>query len=188
MAVNNNTSVVLLPFSVRPGFGSPYPLGVAVGHIDVTGDLSGGAAGGTLLAPGGFLYRLELLNSTMGFSGSAVDMSFITSHRWATDRSGRGIAAFDLNWHAETENKSGFLVATPRPSDYQMIRRFPMGRTDNVAAQVLSAITWITNIDTALYDFDWVFTYWRKEATYLPGFMAAFLEAPFVPPLDVVVR
>ena len=181
MAVATTGGIVHLPFTERPDYGSPFPEGIAVGHIDATGDASGGGVSGAFIAETGFLYRLELANSTRG-SENADAVSHLSSHRWATDRSGLGNLAFDLNWGTRQVISDGFALYVPEVQDLQMLRRFPIGRTDvNPAGQTIWAVFFETNFDTILYDMDVVFSYWRTEAMYRPGFLAQFWETPFTP-------
>lgn len=182
MAIVTNTGVIHLPFGERPQYGSPYPEGIAVAHADVTGDASGGAVTVAILADGGFLYRLELMNATRSDVAN-VTLDVISSHRWATDKSGLGATAFDLNWLATRQAVGTFVVYTLRGEDRDRIRRFPLGRTDKVALQTIWAVTFQTNVNTIEYDVDLVLTYWPKESLAMPGFLSSFYEAPAVPPL-----
>jgi len=179
VAVAGSTGIVHLQFGERTGFGNPQPEGIAVAHGDLTGDATGGGVSMTFLGDGGFLYRLELAQSTRGSTTSSL-MDFITSHRWATERSGRGTGAFDLNWVFLRTAGSTFSMHRIRTDDLMQIRRFPIGRTDNVSLQVLFTMNDSINTDTEPYDFDLVLTYWRIEAMYRPGFLQAFWEAPIV--------
>jgi len=180
MTVAGTGTLVHLPFPDRPEYGSPYPEGIAVGHIDITGDASGGAITSALSAEGRFLYRLELLNATKGTAIANI-ANYITAHRWATERSGLGAQAFDLNWIPSKVDGAAFSVYRPESQDLEMIRRFPIGRTDRVDLQVITSFFWQTNEDLILYDVDWVFTYWPSTALYRPGFLASFWESPFIP-------
>jgi len=47
----------------------------------------------------------------------------------------------------------------------------------------LMLVTMETNTDTITNELVAVWTYWKKESLYLPGFLSAFYEAPAVPPL-----
>jgi len=180
VAISTTAGLVLLPFTERSNFADPHPIGLAVGHVDVTGDASGGGISASLLADGGFMFRLEMLQSTLNVT-SAAAQNIILAHRWASDRSGLGATAFDMNWALDQriDAVSAFSTYSPFPADLAMIRRFPLGRTDNVQSQFI--VSWnSTNQDTLLYDFDAVFTYWRTEALYRPGFLSSFYEAPEV--------
>ncbi len=182
MAIAATGGLVHLPFADRQIFGSPYPQGIAVGHIDITGDVSGGGISATFLADTGFLYRLEVFQSTRG-NESADKASYASAHRWATDRSGRGLAAFDLNWVCDQTIGDSFSVYKPFPVDLEMLRRFPMGRTANDPdGQIIWSVFYETNTDAIIFDVDLVLTYWRQEAMFRPGFLASFWEAPIVPP------
>jgi len=185
MAIGVSSGLIHIPFGERPSFGSPYPEGMAVGHIDVVGDASGDPITAVFLADGGFLYRMELCQaSRTDFTSNT--MSCITSHRWATDRSGLGAGAFDLTW-ITPRNESSFQLFTLRAEDLAQIRRFPMGRTDDVTLQTVFSWQSDNNTNTIAYDFDVVLTYWRVEAMFLTGFLAAFWESPLVvPPLPGV--
>jgi len=185
VAIDATSGMVHLPFAQRPGFGTPYPEGMAVAHIDVTGDATGGAISATILADGGFLYRFELFEGTQGDINND-DWDYITSHRWAADRSGRGAGAFDLNWITRRGLGTTFSNHRSFPEDLQVIRRFPMGRTDNVALQTLFTVNVEVNRNAIDYNFNLILTYWRTEATYRPGFLQAFWEAPVVPVVEGV--
>jgi len=180
VTVSATDNLVHLPFADRIEYGSPYPEGIAVGHLDAVGDASGGSVVGSMQADGGFLYRLELLNATKSTTTTAI-AHYITAHRWATDRSGLGAQAFDLNGIAEQFITSTFSAYSLRDVDYQQLRRFPMGRTDRVLTQVLTSFTFEGNENTTVYDIDWMFTSWPTTALYRPGFLASFWESPFVP-------
>ncbi len=187
MAIALTTGVVHLPFGERPQYGSPYPEGLAVAHRAITGDASGNPLTLSILADAGFLYRLELLQVARG-AAAIIQTHLITSHRWASDRSGLGDSAFDLNWQmvglAATTFATYTLItgsAARGPSPLTEIRRFPMGRTDNVPLQQLMLITFDINVDTITHEFAVVLTYWRKEALALPGFLSSFFEAPVIP-------
>ena len=183
MALNVNTGLVLLPFGERPQYGTPYPEGVAVGHLDVTGDASGNPINVTFHADGGFLFRLELAVVVRN-DGLTHELSLISSHAWATDKSGRGTTAFDLNWLFDqvTDTGTGFSIYSPKPVDYRMLRRFLMGRTAPGALQTVCSYQMSVNTNLVTFDFDVVFTYWPKTALYLPGFLSSFYESPAIPP------
>ncbi len=183
MSVAGTGELVRLAFTDRPRYGDPHPEGIAVGHIDLTGDATGGVVGATFLSDGGFLFRLELMAATSGVNTTSV-MDAITSHEWATARSGLGALAFDLNWNLENHQSAfaGFTQFAPTEVDRQMIRRFPIGRTVDVSLQTVIQMNAI-NTNLLVYDFDIVCTYWRKEALSRPGFLASFWESPLVPPV-----
>lgn len=180
MTVAGTGTLVHLPFADRAAFGSPYPEGIAVAHIDLTGDATGGIASGSVQAVGPFLYRLELMAATLN-SGPAITGSYTSAHRWAADRSGLGQTAFDLSWVPDIAQDGGFTLLRPSPVDYAQIRRVPLGRTDVSALWVIWQTTFGTNVDGGLYDFDLILTYWPAESLYQPGFLASFFEAPVVP-------
>ncbi|KKK83232.1 hypothetical protein LCGC14_2795450 [marine sediment metagenome] len=187
MALATTLGMVHLPFGERPQYGSPYPEGMAVAHSDVADDASGGDHTFTILADGGFLYRLELVNLVRG-SGTIANLHIITSHRWASDKSGLGNSAFDLNWDLIGASVlPGFSVYGFNPLNnlggVSMLRRFPMGRTEGVALQQVINLTVISQVNTITNEMSFVFTYWRKESLYQPGFLSSFFEAPASPPL-----
>lgn len=183
-----------LPFGERPIYGSPEPEGIAVGFIDQDGDATGGDITFTYLADGGFLYRFEGLQVARGVAVGLTG-SFLTSHRWATDKSGLGTSSFDLNHMLTYGLATGFAVYTPgnqrgsggssggaTPVPYMQLRRLPMGRTEDVALQVLLTITGAAwNVDTITHEAAIWLTYWRKESLYKPGFLQSFYEAPAIP-------
>jgi len=180
MAVAGSTGMEHLSFAERPGYGDPHPEGIAVAHAALTGDATGGTVGMTFLADGGFLYRLELANSTQG-DATTSQVHAISSHDWATAKSPAPPGAFNLNWVFQQRLADIFRVHTLDFTDYQQIRRFPIGRTQNVQLQTVFQMTNDDNTDTIIYEFDLVMSYWRKEAWYRPGFLSSFYDSPFIP-------
>ena len=149
-----------------------------MGDIRLTGDASGGTVSLTFLADGNFLYRAELILLTVG-SSTTTNGDIITAHRSLADRSGRsGIS--QLNWVLQRSTGATFATYTLSERDLPMVKRIPFGRTDQVAAQQLIAFNSETNINLATYDYSVVFSYWRGEALFLPGFLQSFWEAPVV--------
>jgi len=188
VAVSVSSGLERLSFADRPQYSSPYPLGIAVGRAAVTGDASGGGVTMTLLSDGGFLFRLELLSLVRG-DVTSTTQNIITSHRWAGDRSPAASPTdFDLNWHLTRVAQGGFSVSRANVDVMSMIRRFPMGRTDNVALQVILSASDAVNTDTVTYEFHAICTYWRKEALQRPGFLASYYEAPEVPLVPALGR
>lgn len=182
MSVVGLAGLVRVQFSDRPAFGSPYPEGYAAGHIDLTGDATGGGVQASFSTEGGFLYRLELLNYTRG-DNVASQSNFITDHRWLTDATGLGANAFQLNWNFVARTPIGFTIFEPFPEQMRMLRRIPIGQTAKVGSVIIFTINDPNNTDTIAYDFDVIFSYWKTEALYRPGFMSSFLMAPEVPPI-----
>ena len=195
MTLASTSGVVHLPFGERPQYGSPFPEGLAVAANFDTDDASAGIHTFSILAPRGFLYRLELLNLTRGAILIEV-CHFITRHDWATAKGSAIAGAFNLNWGLgqslfNTEGGGGFTIYTPMGGIAQTsahdivprIRRFPMGsfRGDPGVDQQLLFVTIEDNVDTVTNELAIVMTYWRKEATYFPGFLSSFFESPFVP-------
>jgi len=180
MSVSTTGTLVHLPFADRAAYGSPYPEGLAVEQMTVTGDATGGIVTTALQADGGFLYRLEMLSATKG-SLVSNEASYILAHRMLTDRSGGALGSFNRNWVPDRRPGTSFSTYNPAPSDLAMLRRLPAGRTDRVSLQVLANFNWLTNEDTIVYDVAWIFTYWPVESLYRPGFLASFWESPFVP-------
>ncbi len=179
MAIAQSETITRFPFAQLPEYGGPNPEGMAVCHIDVTGDASGGEISGGFVSTGSFLYRLELFQGTRS-DQTADKMNYVTLHTWATEKSRFPDDSFSLNWHAN-QVIEGFGVWVPELVDFQMIRRFPLGATREIGVQNILFYQGVANTDTILYDFDAVFTYWRKEALLLPGFLQAFYEVPFIP-------
>jgi len=194
MALNSFAGLIHLPFGERPQYGSPYPEGLAVAHFDQADDASGGTHTFSLLADGGFIYRMELWSYARG-TESATLAHCITSHRWASDKSGLGASSFDLNWLCVTSvlTGSGFRVyglhaesSASSPDAVQMIRRFPMGTLQNVQQQLIYFQTNLIQIDGVTNELSLVFTYWRKESLFRPGFLSSFYDSPVVPtPLKI---
>jgi len=182
LAIAASDGVVLLPFTDREPYGSPYPEGLAVSHIDVTGDASGGGITAAVLADGGFLFRVEAINATVD-SETTDDLTLITVHRLLTDRSGLGQSAFSLNWHMTQQKLQGFSVWGLH-GDRPALVRLPIGRTDIVSLQTI--FTWVmeTNVDGDIYDFDLIMTYWRVTSLYRPGMLHSFWESPIVPTVE----
>jgi len=187
MALTPTTGIIHLPFGERPQYGSPYPEGIAVGFISQTGDGSGGNILATFNADAGFLYRLELMQLTRG-SPNIVIAHTLTSHRWASERSGLGTTSFDLNWPLTFFGTTAFAVAQLAggangrgPWPLEMIRRLPIGRTDSVLLQPIITMTVDINVTAITHEFAVTLTYWRKEALSFPGFLSSFYEAPVVP-------
>ena len=195
MALATNVGIEHLPLNERPQYGQPYPEGIAVAASNVADDASGDAHTFSLNADPGFLYRLELVNWTRGAT-TAVVIHCITTHRWAAAKTPFDAASFDLNWFLTKSSGSGFAVyvfgggggsTVPTPVDFQMVRRFPMGAALGGGAPGVSTqlmlLTNESNTDTITNEVSVVWTYWRKEALFLPGFLSAFYEAPAVPPV-----
>jgi len=190
MAIATSINLERLQTGERPQYGSPYPEGIAVAHSQITGDASGGIITWTILSDGGFLFRLEGIQIAIGTTTIDV-VHMITSHRWASDKSGLGTTSFDLNWGLGFYlAASGFQVAsltgnnqTSTIDALTQVRKLPMGRSENVSAQQVMFVTVEGNIDTIDYQLAAWCTYWRKESLYLPGFLESFYESPVVPPL-----
>ncbi len=185
--------LVHLAFGERPQYASPYPDGMAVGQTAAPDDASGGFHNFFFSADGGFLYRLELINYLRGtgvFGDPLVTVT--THHEWARDKSGFPGNSFDLEWPmpglAQALEAKMFLnlgtwnATASSDMVYQMLRRFPLGTQRKVEGQILLDIP-VEQIDTTTNALAVVFTYWRKEAMFVPGFLSSFFEAPAVPPL-----
>ena len=191
MTLATTVGVVLLPFGERPQYGQPYPEGFAVAYSEAADDNSGGDHTFTVVADGGFIFRLEAFNFFRG-STTAEICTMLTSHSWATARSGFPSGAFDMFWPcpgtSTGDGSSTYKIAdvaatTSGDSAMQMLKRFPWGRTDNVSLQQLAFLKVDTQVNTVTNAVGWVWSYWRKSALYQPGFLSAFWEAPAVPPL-----
>jgi len=191
MAIVVSATLVHISFGEREAFGSPYPTGLAVGHIDQVGDASGTRITASFSTELRNLYRLELYNCTRGESSDSKS-ELLTFHEWATGSSGFGANAFTLNWPIDPEvidvvTVSTFSKHSPSAIDKASIRRFPMGRTDDFGVQNLIQHA-ITNVDTIVYDFDVVFSYWPVAARFLPGFLSSFWESPIAPSIVPIGR
>ncbi len=191
MSLATTVGVEHLPLGERPRYGSPYPLGIALAQSQVADDASGGTHVWTINVDPGFLYRLELLNLTRG-EQVIRDMHVITSHRWAAVKVPGLAAGFDLNWILDGGATSGFsvygLVSNQVGLDVMAeIRRFPMapqlGGTPPGVSQQLMLVTNNVNTTTITNELSVVWTYWDRQALFLPGFLSSFHEAPEVPPL-----
>lgn len=181
MALTPSTTLVHLPFAAREAYGAPYPEGIAVGHIDQTGDATGGAITASFLAQDQFLYRLELLNVSSS-DATVNDVSFLSVHAWATEASGFSAGAFSLNWKTRQDLLGGFSIFTPVIDTLEAVRRFPMGSVTPAAGQFVIVITTENNINNIVWDYDVVCSYWPKTALYRPGFLSSYWEAPEVAP------
>jgi len=181
VALTPSTTLVHLPFAQRVEYGQPYPEGIAVGHIDQTGDVSGDPITASFLAQDQFLYRLELVQSTHN-SEATSDTSVQLIAGWANEQSGFGTGAFSLNWQMPVKNGGGFAAHSLASGDLLAARRFPLGDVRPGAGQFIAVITSADNINANVFDYDVVFSYWPKTALYLPGFLSSFWEAPEVAP------
>lgn len=181
MSIVAVVDVVHAAFGHRPRYGSPYPEGIALGHADVVGDATGGDLTVNFNADGGFLYRLETVHVLKQSVAVLDDIRLVLISGWASQKSGLGTASFNITRQLARN------VATPitnyrlTHTEYMEARRFPLGRTDADRAQLLAQFIFPTNTNTIVWDFNIVLTYWRKEATYLPGFLSSFYESPVVP-------
>lgn len=194
MSIASTLGIVHLPFGERPQYGSVYPEGLGVAHDDSPDDATGGVHSFTVLANPGFIYRLELFNYVRGEETVRVT-TVISSHRWAADKSGLGNNSFDITWVAagfSAGSGSGFSgyglrnsAAANAHDVTDQIKRFPLGRLSGApgVAQSIFFVSMLTNTDTISNDLALVFTYWDKQALFLPGFLSAFFEAPAAPPL-----
>ncbi len=181
MAINADEVVKLIPFSDRPVFGSPYPEGMAVAHVDITGDASGGSVVFQVQTPAPSLYRLEMLSVTRSDQISEV-MEYTTHHTWAEQAAGFIAGAYTLNWISQLNINLTFTQYSPRDVDLAMIRRFPIGST-RLTPSISALLTFFAiNTNLVNYDFDAIFTYWPIEALYIPGFLSSFYESPIVAP------
>lgn len=191
MALATNIGLAHLPLGERPEYGQPYPEGIAIGTSNVADDASGGAHSFVINADPGFLYRLELVNWTRG-EATLRALHVLTVHRWAAGRAGPVLAALDLNWIMLGAAATTFTVyilgagSSSGVDGVPLVSRLPMGPAGGGAPGVSTQLmlltndvnnTGITNEVTA------TFTYWRKQALFLPGFLSSFYEAPAVPPL-----
>ncbi len=193
MALATTLGVTHVDLGERPQYGQPYPDGIAVASSQAVDDASGGTHTFSILADPGFLYRLELVNWTRGEETLRV-VHAITVHRWIAAKTPDILASFDLNWFLHGATGSSFsqytIGASPQAGasdNMAQLRRFPMGAAlgggaPGVAVQLM-LLTVSLNVDTITNEISVVWTYWRKEALYLPGFLSAFYEAPTVPPL-----
>jgi len=163
-----------------PAFASPNPEGVAMCHIDIVGDGSGGQISGGIVSSGQFLYRLELFQIRAN-ALSSDEVELFTLHDWATQSLGFGANSFDQLWHLERDSLAAFVTYALFERDFNMVHRFPLGSTQKVGVTNILFFQDISNIDLRVYDVNAVFTYWRKEALALPGFLQSFYDAPFVP-------
>jgi len=195
VALATSVGVEHLALGERPQYGMPYPEGIAVAASAVADDASGGAHSFTINADPGFLYRLELLNLTRG-EATIRNIDAITVHGWAEAKAGFGGSSFDLNWPMKASVLGTFtvyqLMAGPDTGAngaelVPMIKRFPMGAALGGGAPgvsvILMQVNIVQNTTGITNELAVVWTYWRKESLYLPGFLSAFYESPAVPPI-----
>jgi len=180
MAISASGTINRIPSAGVPAYASPNPEGVALCDISVVGDGTAGAISGGIVSSGQFLYRLELFNMIRGDS-AGDDVEVFTLHDWATVGAGFGANSFDILWPMENINQIGQQSYSFFEKDMRMIRRFPLGSVRKVGVTNILFYQAFANTDTILYSIRAVFTYWRKEALALPGFLQSFYEAPFVP-------
>lgn len=191
MALATNVAVEHLPLGERPQYGMPYPEGIAVASSAAPDDASGGSHTFSFNSDPGFLYRFELFNWTRG-EATTRDLHLITVHRWAAGKHAGDAAAFDLNWDLSPHIFAGTatIYTISGGGNQEMPRqltRFAMGHALGGGAPGVSRLllfaTNEANTNTITNEVSAVWTYWRKEALYLPGFLSSFYEAPAVPPL-----
>lgn len=185
MAISNVQSVTHLSFGERPEYGQPYPDGIAVARQDVVGDVSGGAITFNVNAPPGFLYRYEMIRGNITVD-VAEDWELTVIHAWATDRTDLGAGAFNTFHKMFRSNQpSGIVELEPDIGGgrYEVLHRFLIGSVAAGVDQLIAQIRVPTNTNLRVYNLISVFTYWRKSALYLPGFLSSFYEAPAIPGL-----
>jgi len=179
MAVAVSGGVTHIPFGQAERYGSPYPEGIAAGLVTAPGDATGGTVQLIFNANGGFLYRLELLHAVRGDTTTDA-VVFQSTHDWANQATPVASGGFNLSWRLVNLLATTFAVASMTNSDWDQVRRFPMGSTRDVALQALALFEWPTNTDTTVYTARMVLSYWRKEALHRQGFLQSFWEGPVV--------
>lgn len=188
MAIASTGLIRRLPFGSRERFGTPYPEGIAAGHVQLTGDATGDPITVAWVAEAGYIFRLELVHSQRSdIVGTAQVL--LTAHSWIADKGeGFGAGTFDLSWYLTDSAvaANGFTQYRMRTDDMIQVRRMPIGAPTTVAAPFLAQHTVTDNINTTVYNFNIIFTYWNAEALYRPGFLQSFWEAPVVPTPAVI--
>jgi len=184
VSVSDTVALTQVSLGERPRYGSPYPDGIAYGRAAVVGDASGGTVTLQFTAEGQFLYRLENLIGTKDDQLSASPELLLQS-AWLSDRS-PDLALGEMNLLYVMEGKgfgNGGAGFVPALDAQAMFRRTPLGRFIPTGAALLIQTIDSLNTDLAEYQLWAVLSYWRKEATYLPGFWSVFLQSPEVPPI-----
>lgn len=182
MGITLNIDMVNLPFGERPAYGSPYPEGISVGYGNQFGDASGGAIEFNLIAPCGFLYRIENLMGRTDAVTPTEAWTLELFHIWAQQKSGFAAPSFQDLVHMPALLNPSTQSYQPLAPAVPMIRRFALGRVDiGLGTTTLAQLRIATNVLNQQYLFSFIATYWRKESTYLPGFLSSFYESPVVP-------
>lgn len=181
MSISASATIVRIPSAGVPAYASPNPEGLAVAHIDVTGDASAGTISGGMVSSGQFLYRLEAFNINRFDTVAQGGAELFTLADWATVGAGFGPNSFDLLWDLAFEDNGTSQRLTLRDRYFDQIHRIPLGSLRNVDVTNVLFYQGLANTNTVVHDISAMFTYWRKEALALPGFLQSFYEAPFVP-------
>lgn len=174
MAIANIVNMVHRTFTRPIRYGDVAPEGLALGHASFAGDASGGGITIQFNVSGGRLYRAEVVMGRIPTPDIAEDWKIITSHEWATQASGFGTGAFDIDWQLTRDVSAPFIRYNMIRDNYSMLRRFPIGRTDVPTSITIALVTIPTNTNLREYDFDFVCTYWSKRSTVFPGFLQAY--------------
>jgi len=181
VAITASITMTRLPFAARPQFGDPHPSGIVAGRIALTGDASGGTVTAVFQVEAGLIYRLEHLTAFRADS-IADEANAIFIHRSLQDFMGLGSQGMDFNYGLDTHLGGTFIAYSLSAIDQQQQRRVWMGAIHELRS-VLTTImqmTIATNTNTVSYGFQFVCSYWRPEALYLPGFWSALWEAPLL--------
>jgi len=181
MSISASGTIVRMPSAGVPAYASPNPEGLAVCHIDVTGDGSAGTISGGIVSSGQFLYRLEAFVIVRFDSILQLIPELFIFPDWATVGAGFGANSFDILYNMEVGDNGVTQRITLRRRYQEQVRRIPLGSLRNVAVTNVLFYQGLTNTNTVVHDISAFFTYWRKESMALPGFIQSFYEAPFVP-------
>jgi len=177
VTVTTSPGVEHLSYVVDPSYADVEPEGIAFGFAEVLGDVSGGEVVMNIVAPSGFLYRLEQLQLSM----SVVDVTAIydvgVRFEWMGDATtpASGAEFFqsaDLASEGNTRLDDSFFHLTQ--NEMSQLRRTPLGTTRGGFATLVVA-TNNDNTNTRIYRLRTVFSFWRQDALQRPGFYTAFL-------------
>ena len=180
MAVTVVSAVVRMPFSQREGYGGPYPDGLAFGFVPLEGDLSGGTVTAFLTSPAGFLYRVEEVQAERSDTGvgNSTNTLLLTA-TWLEATSGDPPPASDFVYGLINAAILGGEVY--RDAIQSGMRRVPVGVLSGVGEINMVRYSDAVNTDGVTYGLRMLFSYWRKESLYLPGFLSSFYATPVVP-------
>jgi len=179
VAVSGSIELRHVEFGLRRRYGDAHALGLALGHVEITGNGSGGNVTHIFTAPTGFLYRLEALNAIRA-DVITDTANVIFTHVMLEANAGLGSADLNLSYPLERAPTGTAGGHTIRTADRQSERRIPIGQTERGPVTTVCQVTFNTNTNTVVYLATVVLAYWRQEAMFRPGFLSAFWETPIL--------